>query len=140
MAEGKKYRLKAQGQMVEVTREVYLTYYGIERHTRTLDEKDVRNGKVLYSDLDTEETLGEEMLPDFDAEPVEDAAVDNVLAGELKRCLAMLPAEDLALIRALYYEGLTEREYARKIKLSQKGVNKRRHKILDKLRAMMKIK
>ena len=37
-------------------------HYSIERHTRTLDEKDIRNGKVLYSDLDTDELLGEDIL------------------------------------------------------------------------------
>ncbi len=47
-------------------KEVYRAYYSIERHTRTLDEKDIRNGKVLYSDLDTDELLGEEMVPDHE--------------------------------------------------------------------------
>ena len=44
------------------------------------------------------------------------------------------------LIRALYFEELTEREYAKQINISQKAVNKRRHKILSKLRTLMKIK
>lgn len=71
---------------------------------------------------------------------MEDTAIVHVLASELRRCLALLPAEERALIHALYYEELTEREYADKIKLSQKGVNKRHHKILRKLRSMMKAK
>lgn len=70
-----KYTVRVQGSLVEVTEEVYRAYYGIERHLLTLDEKDARNGKTLYSDLDTDETLGEEMLPDADAVSVEDAAI-----------------------------------------------------------------
>lgn len=139
MAERKEYRIKVQGVLVEVTREVYLAYYSVERHTRTLDEKDVRNGKVLYSALDTEETLGEEMIPDFGAARVEDVAIGNVLCEKLRQCLALLPEQERELIQALYFEGLTEREYAQRIGISQKGINKRRHKIMDKLRAMMKI-
>lgn len=139
MAERKEYRIKVQGALVEVTREVYLAYYSVERHTRTLDEKDVRNGKVLYSALDTEETLGEEMIPDFGAARVEDVAIGNVLCEKLRQCLALLPEQERELIQALYFEGLTEREYAQRIGISQKGINKRRHKIMDKLRAMMKI-
>lgn len=140
MADRDNYRLRIQGTLVEVTREVYLAYYGIERHTRTLDEKDLRNGKVLYSDLDTPETLGEEMLPDLNAECVEDTAIGKVLLEELRRNLSLLPEQEMELIHALYFEEMTEREYAQKIGLSQKGVNKRRRKILDKLRDMMKIK
>lgn len=139
MAERKEYRIKVQGVLVEVTKEVYLAYYSVERHTRTLDEKDVRNGKVLYSELDTEETLGEEMSPDFGAARVEDVAIGNILCEKLHQCLTLLSEQEQELIRALYYEGLTEREYAQRIDISQKGVNKRRHKIMDKLRAMMKI-
>lgn len=139
MAERKEYRIKVQGVLVEVTKEVYLAYYSVERHARTLDEKDVRNGKVLYSTLDTEETLGEEMIPDLGAARVEDVAIGNVLCEKLRQCLALLSEQEQELIQAFYFEGLTEREYAQRIGISQKGVNKRRHKIMDKLRAMMKI-
>ena len=58
MAEERKYRIRVDGILVDVSKEVYRAYYSIERHTRTLDEKDIRNGKVLYSDLDTDELLG----------------------------------------------------------------------------------
>lgn len=52
----------------------------------------------------------------------------------------MLSAQDMELIQALYFECLTEREYAQRIGISQKGVNKRRQKVLEKLRGMMKAK
>ena len=54
--------------------------------------------------------------------------------------LGMLPPQDMELIQALYFECMTEREYAQQIGISQKGVNKRRQKVLDKLRTMMKAK
>ena len=62
MAEERKYRIRVDGILVDVSKEVYRAYYSIERHTRTLDEKDIRNGKVLYSDLDTDELLGEDIV------------------------------------------------------------------------------
>ena len=79
MADNKSYRIRVDGILVEVSEEVYRAYYSIERHTRTLDEKDTRNGKVLYSDLDTKELLGEEMIPDTDYEPVEYTSIHNIL-------------------------------------------------------------
>lgn len=51
----------------------------------------------------------------------------------------MLTKEEWSLIHALYYEEKTEREYADTLGLSQKAVNKRRHKILAKLRHLIKI-
>lgn len=104
MAEERKYRLRVEGHLVEVTKDVYLTYYRVERHTKTLDEKDVRNGKVSYSDLDTEETLGEEMVPDPNAESVEDKAVGNILISEAMGT-ALAPCFSLRLMRIfLRYE------------------------------------
>lgn len=115
MAENRKYRIRVDGILVDVSEEVYHAYYSMERHTRTLDEKDIRNGKVLYSDLDTDELLGEEMLPNRNAEQVEDSAICRVLREKLHHQLAMLSAQDMELIQALYFECLTEREYAQRI-------------------------
>ena len=140
MAEERKYRIRVDGILVDVSKEVYRAYYSIERHTRTLDEKDIRNGKVLYSDLDTDELLGEDMIPDMTSERVEDSAIYSILREKLHQYLGMLPPQDMELIQALYFECMTEREYAQQIGIAQKGVNKRRQKVLDKLRTMMKAK
>lgn len=138
MANREKYIIKIDDVLVEVSREVYDAYYSVERHLRTLDEKDERNGTVQYSNLDTKDTLGVEMLQDLTAEPVEDEALLRVLSERLHQCLSLLPVSDQKLIRAIYFMNLTEREYASQIGLSQKGVNKRKHKILKKLRKMLK--
>lgn len=79
----------------DVSKEVYRAYYSIERHTRTLDEKDIRNGKVLYSDLDTDELLGEDMIPDMTSERVEDSAIYSILREKLHQYLGMLPPQDI---------------------------------------------
>lgn len=139
MAERKEYRIKVQGVLVEVTREVYLAYYSIDRHTRTLDEKDVRNGKVLYSALDTEETLGEEMIPDSGAARVEDVAIGNILREKLRHCLTLLPEPERELIQALYFEGLTERQFSKRTGIPQRTINDRRNRAIARLKKMFRI-
>ena len=139
MAENKKYQLRVDGAPVEVAGEIYHVYHAMERHARVLEEKDRRNGTVLYSDLDAGGLLGVEMLRDENAESVEDAAIRLVLTETLRRCIKKLPEPDRRLICALYFRGLTEREYARRLKISQKSVNKRHRKVLKKLCKMMKI-
>lgn len=78
MTSREKNFIKIGNVLVEVTREVYDAYYSVERHMRTLNEKDDRNGTVPYSNLDTKETLGVEMLRDLTAESVEDEALLRV--------------------------------------------------------------
>ena len=56
----------------------------------------------------------------------------------LRTALLQLTAEEKALVDALFYQELTEREYAQQLGISQKGVNKRRHKVLAKLKKIIK--
>lgn len=137
MAEAKNYYIKIPGALVEVTEEVYLTYYRMRRRCSAVQEKDTYNGVSSYDALDTADMLGIDSIPDVNASSVEDLAMDHLLREKLRMCLLQLTDPERHLILALYYEGKTEREYAEILGISQKGVNKRRHKVLDKLRRMM---
>ena len=123
--------------MVEVSEGVYFAYYQEKRRGRTLREKDERNGAISYDGLDTPELSGQEMIPDRDAVSVEDAAIANILRGELRRCLALLDEPDRQLIHALYFEGLSEREYAKRVGVPQRTINDRRHRALRKLKKLL---
>ena len=138
MTEKKEYRVRSCGTLVPVTQEVYQVYYQTKRHAKTLYEKDERNGLISYDGMDTEDTLGEEMIPDRDTISVEDAVIRNILHEEVRRCVSLLEAEDRFLVYALFYKRLTERDCARILGVSQNAVNKRRHAVLAKLRNMIK--
>lgn len=137
MAEKKNYMIKVQRSLVEVTQEVYQAYYQIERHTRTLDEKDRRNGVMFYSNLDTDGLLGEEMIPDQDAASVEDAAIAHILHEKLCHCLAMLPDEERKLLDALFFEGFSERQLASSSGIPYMTVHSRKVRALQKLKNLM---
>ena len=64
MAEGKNYYIKVPGALVEVTEEVYLTYYCMRRRCSAVQEKDTYNGMTSYDALDTEDMLGVDNIPD----------------------------------------------------------------------------
>lgn len=72
-------------------------------------------------------------------ESVEDIAVKVVLIEKMLDCLKLLTPEEQELITALFYKGKSEEWYAKQLGISQKGVNKRKYKILSKLKKMMKI-
>lgn len=138
MAERKKRTVRVQGSLVEVTEEVYRAYYGMERHLLTLEEKDARNGTTLYSDLDTDGMLGEEMLPDANAVSVEDEAIARVLRKQLREALALLPASERKLIDDIYFRGLSERQVSEKTGDHYMTVHNRKVRILEELARLMK--
>ena len=134
MAEHKKYYINVPGALVEVSEGVYFAYYQEKRRGRTLREKDERNGTVSYDGLDTPELTGQEMIPDRGATSVEDAAIANILRDKLHRCLALLDEPDRQLIQALYFEGLSEREYATEAGLHYMTVHNRKARLLRQLK------
>lgn len=137
MAEHKKYYINVPGALVEVSEGVYFAYYQEKRRGRTLKEKDERNGAVSYDGLDTPELTGQEMIPDRDAVSVEDAAIANILRDKLHRCLALLDEPDRQLIQALYFEGLSERKYAKRVGIPQRTISDRKRRILDRLKKLL---
>ena len=115
MAENKKYIIMVSGKLVEVSREVYCEYHRMDRHDRYLEERDQSHGKTLYSNLDTAEMLGEEMLPDQNAVSTEDAAIARILHEKLHRCLNMLPEGDRELLQAVYFDEMSLRQLSEQI-------------------------
>lgn len=139
MAEKKEYRIKVQGQLVPVSEEVYLTYHRMKRREIYLEERDTTNGVFYYSALDTEGTNGEDVIPDLVSPRVEDAAVDKLLAEKLHQCLSQLTKEEQELIFTLFFQNKSERQLAAETGIPQKTINDRRHRILVKLKKLMKI-
>lgn len=72
-----------------------------------------------------------------ETELLEDAVVHQDEIRRLRECLGRLDHDELDLIHALFFEELTERECAKRFGISQKGINKRCHRILGKLRNML---
>ena len=139
MAEEKKYYIRVPEALVEVSEDVYLTYFRARRRWYAQGERDKNNGLVSYDAMDTEELLGEETIYDRSSPSVEDAAITELLQGKLHRCLALLDESDQRLIYALYFEGMSEREYSRKTGIHHMTIHSRKVSILRTLKKMMQI-
>lgn len=61
-------------------------------------------------------------------------ATDQIMLETLRKALAQLSAEERQLVQALYFDGMTEREYAEIIGISQPAVHKRLCKIIAQLK------
>lgn len=137
MDEVKKYRIRVPGAIIEVTREVYLTYYRMDRHAKHLEEKDADHGRVLYSDMDKEELVGEEAIPDSDSPSVEDAALDRLMKDKLRKSLPLLTKQEMKLIDGLYFQGLSEHQLSAETGIPQRTIHDRKVMILRKLKKLM---
>lgn len=139
MAEKKYYIPTPQGP-IEVPYDVYHAYWQMARQERAQEEKERYHGTYSYDALDSNEMLGMESIPDLDSPSVEELALAKVIIDWLRRCITLLPEGERELIQALYYDGMSEREYGRQLGISQKAVNNRRRKALNALGKMMKFK
>ena len=68
---------------------------------------------------------------------VEDEVISRLMHESLYATLRLLTDDEHCLIVQLYFFGKTERELAELMALSQNSINKRRHKVLKKLRDLL---
>ncbi|OCN02108.1 RNA polymerase subunit sigma-24 [Clostridium sp. W14A] len=132
-----KYRVKIHGVLVDVTEETYLTYYQMARRAKHLKEKDALHGVVSYSDLDADRSLGEDTIPDMQADSVEDMAVRTLMCEKLRLCIEQLSQSEQDLIFAIYFEGKSEREYSTQTGIPNMTIHDRKMHILKKLKLLM---
>lgn len=139
MADKQIYYIPIDGSLIEVEESVYRAYYKMKRRERDLEERDRDNGVLSYNALDDGGILGEAAFEDPAVGSMEDLALAKELIDQLHRCIAMLPKAERELIKAIYFEGSTEKEYASKAKMSQAAVSKKRKKILSKMKMLLNL-
>ena len=139
MADKEQYIIRIQGDLIEVTPDVYYAYFRMERQERGQEEKKKRNAVVSYDALDTEKTTGAEAMPDLIIPSLEQQIMTQELHISLHRAVDALPRAERELIKAIYFEGMTENDYAKASGMSQTGVSYRRRKILSKLKLLLDI-
>lgn len=128
--------LPLYGVIMEVSEETYKSYYKERRRQKYIDECSKQNGEVSYDALDTDELLGEETLVDKHTD-VEEQVVRKMTLEEVRMAINRLTAEEQELIIALYVDGLTEREYAKRKGVYHNAIHKRKIRILAKLKALL---
>lgn len=137
MAEEQVYYIKVPGSLVEVTKEVYLEYFRARRRWSAQEERDTYNGVISYDAMDSGEILGEDTIPDSNAPSVEDMVLEKLLREKLHACLTKLSKSEQAMLHALYFDGLSERQVADNLGIHFMTLHCRKISALRKLRKMM---
>ena len=131
--------IPVQGCLLEVVREQYTDFYRDKERWRYLQKLDT-NHKLLSLEGFTD---CEGNVLDFvvdEAVDVAETVVHAVMVDRLKAALPLLSGSEQALINAIFFEGLSEREVGLRLGITQSVVNKRKAKILAKLRKIMENK
>lgn len=126
------------GMLMEVSEKDYLDFYKNRRRQKYIDERSAENGDFSYDMLTTDDFNGEDILPDK-SEPLDEQVVQKIMTDKLKSALPLLAEDEQKLIREIFYENLSERSLAEKYDVSQVAIHKRKVKILEKLKKIMKI-
>ena len=139
MADNEKFYIRLHGKKIEVSEEVYYAYYRMERQERWQEEKKQEHDVVSYDAMDNGETVGAEAIQDLGTPSMEEFAIAGELSERLRHIVAALPKAERELIQAIYLEDIPVCDYAKRIGLTHRGVNKQRKKTLSKLKMLLDI-
>ena len=139
MADKEKYIIKIQGDLIEVSEDVYYAYFRMERQERWQEEKKQDHDVVSYDALDNDETVGAEAIQDMNSPGMEELVIANELKERLHNIVAALPKPERELIQAIYFEDIPVSDYAKRVGMSHRGINKQRKRILSKLKMLLDI-
>ena len=134
------YIITVEGQDVEVSEEIFLMYSQNDRRERYLT-REAEVGKKVSLDRMAEDEMCIEYLTRDAVASAEDILIETETEQEKRLQLAMLKTamerlkeEDQVLIRALFFEGLSTRQYAAIFGVTQRAVMKRKQRILQEMK------
>lgn len=129
--------LPVKGELISVSKEVYIEFYKSKNHEEYLRYKDKINGLVSYDSWEMSSRVGVDFLIDENTN-VEDEVMKRVHIKELMKCIKLLNKDEMNLLYKIYYEDKTEKEIACILKVTQQAVNVKKKSLLKKLYIMLK--
>ena len=125
-----------QGCLLEVVREQYTDFYRDKERWRYLQKLDTNHSLLSLEGFTDSEGNALDFLVDETVD-IAETVVNALMVDRLKVALPLLSDSEQALIRAIFFEELSEREVGLRSGLTQSVVNKRKAKILAKLKKIM---
>lgn len=116
------------GTIVQVTREVYLTWYQSRRRERYQMEKRKKYSVCSLNELE-EKGISVGSIVDLETQ-----AINKISLEKLRRGLEELTEQELNLIYLLFFEGTSMKEAAQICGCSPKTIQNRKKNILTRLR------
>ena len=134
----KEYYLYVKGKAVPVSEEIYKAYWKITEHEKYLQRKDWKHNIISFSALDHDGHFVDNIIDEkMDLEKIVELKMP---IEELHRVINTLTKEEQELMEAIFYREESLRSIGKKENVSYQAIGKRRDKILEKLRKILKNK
>lgn len=121
----------------ETERKMQYQEYDLKAEQTIIDQEAQQNRVIPSREDSYERLLEEHNLPADEQADIETIVLSRMMRQQLHEEIWSLQEEERYLIIQLFYAERSERELAAELGLSQKAVNKRRHKILEKLKKVL---
>jgi len=131
------YELVVKKQRIAVSKEVYRAYYQCRDREVYLE----RLHRKYTESLEELEECGfsvERNSSFISKETAEDEAIRNIMIEKMKVSLKLLNEDELFLITEIYKKGVSERELAKIMNVSQQVVHYKKNNILNKMKEILK--
>lgn len=111
------------------------------KYERVIKDKNGDIKKIIPSREDSLDRLLSDNQRQFsdDSESVETVVQTNDEIDKLHTALGQLSDDEWAIIKMLFFDELSERDTAKVLGISQVAVNKRKHRILKKLKKIINL-
>lgn len=131
-----KFSLPLHGMLMEVTEETYKEYYRDKRRQKYIDERSKLNGDVSYNALDTDETLGEDILADRRTD-VEMQVINQMTVEQLRKAFLLLSPDEKALIIEHFFDEKSQVELSKQYGVNQSNISRKINHIISKLKKFL---
>lgn len=133
---------EASDEVIEVLREterkMQYQEYDLKAEQTVIDQ-DSQEITILPSREDSYERLMEQEIQFLDmTEDVEEQVLKKIQCEMIHKALSFLSEDEEKLIRLLFFEECTEREIAKEMGIYHNAVHKRKKRILQKLKNILK--
>ncbi len=130
-----RYFIKECGYLLEVTKADWEQFRKADNREKYLQRQAKAYGEFNYHAFDTDKYSGEELIVDV-LTNVENEVVRKLMMEKVGQMVLQLPPADHDLIHALFYDNISESDYATSMGLTRQMINLRKCLIL---RGMKKI-
>lgn len=135
MKQERKYAIIVKKESVEVTEEVYRSYYKLVERERYLDKLAKKNH--ISIEACNESGIQVEYIISQTEESIEDTIINQEMLDKLEQCLKMLPEQEQMLIHTLFFQGKSERQLSSEWGIPLMTLNDRKRRILQKLKKFL---
>lgn len=131
----RKYAIVVKKEQVEVSEEIYKSYYRLVERERYLDK--LAETKHVSIEACYENGVQVEYIISRTEESIEDSIIKQEMLDKLALCLKMLPEQDRMLIHTLFFQGKSERQLSYESGIPLMTLNDRKRRILQKLKKFL---